>query len=1087
MLVNCIPTRQLYNDYLTGFRILACICKGKPPNNLRLNDYSNFTISGSNLSSLTIGQEIQLDIREDLRNKREGSYKLVGLGGIKTKGEEIKVDPNQEYNILCGFMSPGQAQNVNKAYPNFIYLVLNGRENEINHKNIYNVGEYYLELYIDKVKAACRSILFMPVAMENGIEDSETIEKLSKIYLTPEELQEAFDTNPYHIYINLVHYPFKRSDRLVLDKHPEFIDSLERCEYGCMEILRQNEAEGDTRINANLLAALAKELIPETMGHIVEAVKGCELIHYDEATKYSSYQDTYEAEATIAECIKERLEPEFGKVESHSILDGIEVDGCSHDMNWQDFQEVDGFKMTEEQTEILRLANEENVMMLTGGAGCVDCDTEFFNGEQWKRIADYQNGDSVLQYNNDGTAQLVTPLNYIKQPCDTLWHFETKYGINQTVCDKHRIIYWTSKGKQHECNIYDIINAQSKPVGGWNGKIKTTFDYSGKGINLTDTEIKIMCAVICDGSFSNKNQNNTCRFHIKKERKKEELRKLFQENKMKWKEKESANEGYTDFYIEAPLRTKEFTSEWYNCNNHQLKIVCDNILFWDGNKNTTINGTVRRRFSTSVKANADFVQFAFSACGHRASIGVNDRIDQQYFTCDKLYRRKSVDYTVTITDHTFVGLCVDERKGCVKTPIVQVETKDGFKYCFTVPSGMLVLRRKDCIFITGNCGKSTSMLALVRMLEANNRTYTLLAPTGVAAKKLRESTGRDAFTIHMFLAREGLSCGEYVIIDECSMVGVKLMAKLFNKIKPSKPKIIFVCDEAQLASIDCGNIVQDILDSGIVPRANLTKVFRYNSSGLATIATDARFGTFENAMKTYPDFRFIEIDEDPIGQILEQYDTYLEQGYTKEDILILSPFNKGPVGTYVINKAIQTRYNPHPDTSATYKRKTKGEEVTITFKIGDKVLNTHNNYNMASIEYDEDGAMVDSLTTIPVMNGDIGYVRDCKDTETGPELIVEFDSGLAKIRGSDIGELILGYAVSIHKIQGAQAEAVILVIDKSHKGMVTRNLFYVGASRAQKDMTIIADVGAIESGLERQENKERETWLKDMLIGGEKK
>lgn len=752
MLVNCIPTRQLYNDYLTGFRILACICKGKPPNNLRLNDYGNFTISGSNLSSLTIGQEIQLDIREDLRNKREGSYKLVGLGGIKTEGEEIKVDPNQEYNILCGFMSPGQAQNVNKAYPNFIYLVLNGRENEINHKNIYNVGEYYLELYIDKVKAACRSILFMPVAMENGIEDSETIEKLSKIYLTPEELQEAFDTNPYHIYIDLVHYPFKRSDRLVLDKHPEFIDSLERCEYGCMEILRQNEAESDTRINANLLAALAKELIPEAMGHIVEAVKGCELIHYDEATKFSSFKETYEAEKTIAGCIKERLNPDFNKKSSYSVLDGIELEGYSKEMNWQDFQEVDGFKMTEEQAKILELAATENVMILTGGAGC---------------------------------------------------------------------------------------------------------------------------------------------------------------------------------------------------------------------------------------------------------------------------------------------------------------------------------------------GKTSSIRALIRMLEANNRTYTLLAPTGIASKKLKESTGRSACTIHMFLNRNDTP-GEYVIIDEMSICSVPLLAKLFNKIEPSKPKIIFVCDEAQLASIDCGNIVQDILDSGIVPRANLTKVFRYNSSGLATIATDARFGTFENAMKTYPDFRFIEIDEDPVGQILEQYDGYLEQGYTKEDILILSPFNKGPVGTYVINKAIQTRYNPHPDTSATYKRKTKGEDVTITFKIGDKVLNTHNNYNMASVEYDEDGMMVDSLVTIPVMNGDIGYVRACKDTETGPELIVEFDSGLAKIKGADIADLILGYAVSIHKIQGAQAKAVIVVIDKSHKNMLTRNLFYVAASRAQKDMTIIADAGVIENGLERQENKERETWLKDMLIGDEK-
>lgn len=743
-----MPIKEIFSNWMNGFKVISCIPVGTPPLELELSNYGNFTISGSNLQNLKIGQEISLNIRKDLKNKYKNSYILIGYTGINTSEKEIVVDPKQELNILKNLMSEDQAINVNKAYPNFIYLVLNGQEANINFKDIYNVGAIRLEQYIDKVKAACRSILFMPVAMDNGIEDSETIEKLTQVYLTPEELKEAFDTNPYHVYIDLVHYPFKRSDKLVLDKHPEFIDSLERCEYGCMEILRQNEAEGDTRINANLLAALAKELIPEAMGHIVEAVKGCKLIHYDETTKYSSYQGTYEAEATIAECIKERLEPEFGKVESCSILDGIEVDGCSHDMNWQDFQEVDGFKMTEEQTEILRLANKENVMMLTG---------------------------------------------------------------------------------------------------------------------------------------------------------------------------------------------------------------------------------------------------------------------------------------------------------------------------------------------SGGTGKSTSMKALIRMLEVNNRTYTLLAPTGVAAKKLRESTGRDAFTIHMFLAREGLSCGEYVIIDECSMVGVKLMAKLFNKIKPSKPKIIFVCDEAQLASIDCGNIVQDILDSGIVPRANLTKVFRYGEGGIATIATDARFGTFENAMKTYPDFRFIEIGEDPVSQILEQYDTYLEQGYTKEDILILSPFNKGTVGTYVINKAIQTRYNPHPYTSATYKRKVKGEEVTITFKIGDKVLNTHNNYNMASVEYDEDGAMVDSLVTIPVMNGDIGYVRACKDTETGPELIAEFDSGLAKITGSDIGELILGYAVSIHKIQGAQAKAVIVVIDKSHKNMLTRNLFYVAASRAQQDMTIIADSGAIESGLERQENKERETWLGDML------
>lgn len=1074
MLVNCIPIRQLYNDYLTGFRILACICKGKPPNNLRLNDYGNFTISGSNLSSLTIGQEIQLDVREDLRNKREGSYKLVGLGGIKAEGEEIKVDPSQEYNILCGLMSPGQAYNVNKAYPNFIYLVLNGRENEINHKNIYNVGPVYLESYIDKVKSACRSILFMPVAMENGIEDSETIEKLTQVYLTPQELQEAFDTNPYHIYIDLIHYPFKRSDRLVLDKHPEFIDSLERCEYGCMEILRQNEAEGDTRINANLLAALVKELIPEAMGHVVEAVKGCELIHYDEATKFSSFKETYEAEKTIADCIKERVNSDFNKKSSYNILDGIELEGYSKEMNWRDFQEVDGFKMTEEQAKILELAATENVMILTGGAGCVDCDTEFFNGRGWKRIADYQDGDMVLQYNKDGTANLVQPLHYIKQPCKTLWHFETNKSINQTICEDHRILYTWSNGKKsiHETSVLELINKSQNNIN-WSGKFLVNFKRSGRGIPFTDSQIRLMVCVMAEGHFDKKGNSKWVIVRLKKPRKRERIVRLLKEANIEYQYRYSEAEDVHIYKFYAPERRKVYGDYWWEATEEQAKIIEEEVVNWDGN---IIKSRVHKKekpvFRTTEKQSADFMQYIFCINGWQATIKKGGTAG------------KKPVYLVT-TSHTQYGsLRFDNRSQKTKTKFEQVPTIDGFKYCFTVPSSMLVLRRKDCIFITGNCGKTSSVRALIRMLEANNRTYTLLAPTGIASKKLKESTGRSACTIHMFLNRNDTP-GEYVIIDEMSICSVPLLAKLFNKIEPSKPKIIFVCDEAQLASIDCGNIVQDILDSGIVPRANLTKVFRYGEGGIATVATDARFGAFENATKPYPDFRFIEIGEDPVGQILEQYDKYLEQGYTKEDILILSPFNKGPVGTYVINKAIQTRYNPHPDTSATYKRKAKGEDVTITFKIGDKVLNTHNNYNMASVEYDEDGAMVDSLTTIPVMNGDIGYVRACKDTETGPELIVEFDSGLAKIRGSDIGELILGYAVSIHKIQGAQAKAVILVIDKSHKNMLTRNLFYVGASRAQKDMTIIADAGAIESGLERQENKERETWLKDMLIGGD--
>lgn len=730
MLVNCIPTRQLYNDYLTGFRILACICKGKPPNNLRLNDYGNFTISGSNLSSLTIGQEIQLDIREDLRNKREGSYKLVGLGGIKTEGEEIKVDPNQEYNILCGFMSPGQAQNVNKAYPNFIYLVLNGRENEINHKNIYNVGEYYLELYIDKVKAACRSILFMPVAMENGIEDSETIEKLSKIYLTPEELQEAFDTNPYHIYIDLVHYPFKRSDRLVLDKHPEFIDSLERCEYGCMEILRQNEAEGDTRINANLLAALAKELIPEAMGHIVEAVKNNQLIHYDEVTKYVSIEQTYQEELLIARNIVQRL--------NNPIIT---------QMNWKPYVEIDGFTLTEEQSQML------------------------------------------IQIQNNSIAFLTAP------------------------------------------------------AGG---------------------------------------------------------------------------------------------------------------------------------------------------------------------------------------------------------------------------------------------GKTSTMRALIRMLEGNSYDYTMLCPTGTAAKVLSKTTGRQAYTIHMFLAKK-MMCGDFLILEESSMLGVELLAKLLKAV-PESTKIVFICDVSQLPSISSGNIVRDVLKTRMVNNINLTKIFRYNSSGLITVATDTRNGNPSSFKNNYEDYHFIEADEDSVAQVVKIYADVLNKEYSKQEILILTPFNKTNKGTYAINEAIQKIYNPNDFLDISIKH----DGATIRFKIGDRVINKKNNYHVPVLEYaEESGEPIETSKELFIANGSIGVIRGHYREDGYDCLIIQFEEGIGLFKGPDIMNLLLGYAVTIHASQGNQAKAVIVLFDKVHKKMMNRNIEYVAFTRSQEELWVIGDSQTIEEAMEIEETMLRDTWLSDILERGD--
>ena len=728
--IKCIPTKELFRDFITHYRIISCIPIENNPK-LELNNYGNFTISGSNLDNIQLNQEANIIITLDNKSKYPASYIMLGYEGVDFGKEGIIVNPKYELEILSRLMEESQAKNVNEAYPNFVSLVLNNKQDTIQHKNIKNVGQKRLDLYVSKVQADCKAILFYPTAFDNGIVSGEDIRELQTHFNTPDELKNALSTNPYHVYVDLIGYSFNKADRLVLKYYPDFIDSKERCEYGCLEILHENEYDGDTRLNANLMASEAKKLMPEAKHHMVEAVKNSELIHYNEDTKYASIEETYQDELLIAEHILSRKnEPMFE----------------FYPMNWQEFKTVDGFNCTDEQMAILKIIGEGGrVGILTG---------------------------------------------------------------------------------------------------------------------------------------------------------------------------------------------------------------------------------------------------------------------------------------------------------------------------------------------SGGTGKTSSVKALIRMLEANGHTYTLLAPTGVAAKRMRESTGRPASTIHMFLAHEDAIPSEYVIVDETSMVAVQLLAKLLNKIGKD-PNLIFVCDEAQLASISCGNIVQDLIDSGVVPRANLTKVFRYGVGGIATIATDARMGTMENLSKPFNDFKFVPINSNPIEQILEEYDKLIEKGYKKDEILVLSPYNKGHKGTYEINKAIQSRYNANDYTFASYQRQGMGK---IQFKVGDMVLNTKNNYHMPSLEIDEDN--LEMYGEMQVMNGDIGVVRECRGNEKNPMLIVEFDEGMAAISNSDIANLLLGYSVSIHKVQGAQNKAIIVVIDKEHKRLLSRNLMYVAFSRAQEYMVVIADEDVLRERLEVQENLERDTWLEGMLNDG---
>lgn len=321
-----------------------------------------------------------------------------------------------------------------------------------------------------------------------------------------------------------------------------------------------------------------------------------------------------------------------------------------------------------------------------GQVGCVDADTEYFTGKEWKRIAEYEGG-KVLQYNpKTKEATLIEPNKYIKKPANTLYQITTKRGsINQCLSANHDFAYITSKGHMQKKEFAKIMEKHQKNTQGFYGRVETAFNFNGKGIGLTENEIRLMCAVIADGSF--KKSLQLCTINIKKQRKIDRLRKLLIKTDREHKEYIKSN-GFHEFRFYAPRREKIFSSYWYKCNNNQLRTIVDEIFNWDG----TVDQKGRKKYFTNEKQSADFIQFAISATGNRSTINYDTH-------------KERVNYVVNLVKNCSL-VSMASTGGRNKAEIKIVKPKDGYQYCFQVNTGYLVLRRKDRIFITGNSGKT---------------------------------------------------------------------------------------------------------------------------------------------------------------------------------------------------------------------------------------------------------------------------------------------------------------------------------------------------------------------------------------------
>lgn len=726
MIVKCYITRCIHKN--EDYRIFACIPNEDYPE-LKLNEkYGNFSIVGE-LPYLSEGKEYVLDIEEGVTDRYGTSYIVKDVPSMMVQ----EITDDMEYDILCDITTPRQAQYINSAYPQFVQMIVEGREDEIDVNNIYNVKDSRLAFLIREINAKYKYFIIMKKFKEYKL-DIEECKDLNRVYKSLDEITKNLEESPYNVLIETLGRSFTSSDKTILENRPELRESFQRTEHLVLDVLNDNQYDGNTRINAREMSWYAKQRAPECLKNMKEVAIKSPLIYYDEKTNFIARMDTYLAECEIACFIKDRIK-----------------NSTKLDIDWAKYTEVDGFQLTKQQAGFL-----EN---------------------------------------------------------------------------------------------------------------------------------------FCNYSFS--------------------------------------------------------------------------IL-----------------------------------CGYSGT------------------------------------------------------------------------------------GKTSSVVALISLLEDNDMTYTLLAPTGRASARLKECVNRSTSTMHRALAGDAVIGTDVVILDEFSFFGTDWTQMFIRGIVSPQTRIVLIGDNAQLAPISHGRVFQDLIDSGIVPMTMLDVVFRYADGGMLKVATDIRNGKIflsnEPLQKFGKDYEFIE-SENILDDVLSKYMELIQKGAKPSDIMCLSPFNVGTEGTLNINSHIQSIINPAKPNQITHSIKVDRKQVF--FRLGDYVMNTQNDYKALPLEIWEMMQQDPEFEPDPrtdltsVFNGDLGKIVGCDEKK----IVVQFGEEMIVYNKGKMNQLRLGYSISTHKSQGSQSKFVINISSPIHSKMLTRELLYVADTRASQKHFEIGNIRAIEEAIMTQDCINRDTFLLELL------
>jgi len=403
-----------------------------------------------------------------------------------------------------------------------------------------------------------------------------------------------------------------------------------------------------------------------------------------------------------------------------------------------------------------------------------------------------------------------------------------------------------------------------------------------------------------------------------------------------------------------------------------------------------------------------------------------------------------------------------------------VERKLGIALAASQRDAVALSLSSKLLVITGGpgVGKTTLVNSILTILRAKQVSALLCAPTGRAAKRLSESTGLEAKTIHRLLEVDPatgqfkrkqdspLDC-DLLIADECSMIDVPLASHLLKAV-PSHAAVIFVGDVDQLPSVGPGQFLADLIDSGAVPVVRLTEVFRQAAtSRIVRSAHRINQGMFPSlpAPGETSDFYMLPVEEpEQIAQtVVDLVKIRLPRKFgvdSLRDIQVLCPMNRSVTGARSINQALQAALNPPGDHSV--------EKFGSAFSVGDKVMQIENNYDRE------------------VYNGDIGFVAEIDREEE--ELVAEFDDRHVRYPFGELDELVLCYATTIHKSQGSEYPVVVIPLSTQHYMMLKRNLIYTGITRGKRLVVFVGQKRALAMAVKGKGDERRWSKLRERLL-----